>query len=100
MLGSPANWWQDCDITDLKSRNLSETGTPNAPPMFESGNELPETNDHPVPSFSIWLVKYIIAKIGPKNNLQLGLTESSPTCDKNTYENHCRVYEINVQYTW
>jgi hypothetical protein len=78
---------------------LSETGTPSAPPMFESGTDIPDTNDqNPVPSNSTQSVKDSRVKIGPQNNSPLGSTESSPTYDRNTDGNHCRVHEINDQY--
>lgn len=67
---------QDCNITDLKPRNLSETGTPSAPPMFESGTEIPEANDQkPVPSFSAQSEENSRVKIGPQNNLPLGSSQ-------------------------
>lgn len=91
---------QDCDITGLKPRNLSETGTPSAPPMFESGTEIPETNDQkPVSYLSMRSVKDSIVKTGPLSSLPLGSRESSPTYDMNTDQNNCRVHEINDQYT-
>ena len=73
---------------------------PSAPQMFDSRTKIPETNYQKlIPSFSIPLIKYSKVKIGANNGSPQGSMESIPTCDINIDENHCKVHEINDQYT-